>query len=167
MDDGSFDKKDVNLDEASLETPDMEESLETPEVGTTIEAEDTGSTEVAADTNVGDLPVEDIDPAVDTPAEEPVVKSNPFLDDAPKAEEPAAEEPAVETPAVEESAADAEPVETPIEAPRDRARSRRASSGSYPRDCLGGYSRGCDGSDSGNGSCSSCGCCDRRIPCPG
>ena len=148
MDDGSFDKKDVNLDEASLETPDMEESLETPEVGTTIEAEDTGSTEVAADTNVGDLPVEDIDPAVDTPAEEPVVKSNPFLDDAPKAEEPAAEEPAVETPAVEESAADAEPVETPIEA------------GGYSRSCLGGYSRGCDGSGSGNGSCGSCGCCD-------
>lgn len=87
MDDGSFDKKDVNLDEASLETPDMEESLETPEVGTTIEAEDTGSAEIAADTNVGDLPVDDIDPAVDTPSDTPVVKNNPFLDDAPVAED--------------------------------------------------------------------------------
>ena len=87
MDDGSFDKKDVNLDEASLETPDMEESLETPEVGTTIEAEDTGSAEIAADTNVGDLPVDDIDPAVDTPSDTPVVKNNPFLDDAPAAED--------------------------------------------------------------------------------
>lgn len=87
MDDGSFDKKDVNLDEASLETPDMEESLETPEVGTTIEAEDTGSAEIAADTNVGDLPVNDIDPAVDTPSDTPVVKNNPFLDDAPATED--------------------------------------------------------------------------------
>ena len=134
MDDGSFDKKDVNLDEASLETPDMEESLETPEVGTTIEAEDTGSTEVAADTNVGDLPVEDIDPAVDTPAEEPVVKSNPFLDDAPKAEEPAAEEPAVETPAVEESAADAEPVETPVETPVENVDEPAAETVSEPEE---------------------------------
>lgn len=87
MDDGSFDKKDVNLDEASIETPDMEESLETPEVGTTIEAEDTGSAEIAADTNVGDLPVNDIDPAVDTPSDTPVVKNNPFLDDAPATED--------------------------------------------------------------------------------